>query len=333
MSFDPDAPAEEGTLFGLDGAADAARIQVQAVRWQATTSYRRGTANGPDALLRASTQVDLHDIEYGATWQAGIVLLPENPSIRGWDQAAEADALQVIESLGNSPTEAARVNALSNQVNEAVYQTAKITLQQGKIPALIGGDHSTPFGLIRAVAEQFPGVAILHIDAHADLREAYEGFQHSHASIMFNVVRYIPDVSHIVQVGIRDVGAAEVALIQANAQSLTPFYDATIAGWMAEGETWSHVCDAIIAALPNPVYISFDVDGLDPTLCPGTGTPVPGGLSFRDVSTLLSRLAERRRIVGFDLNEIGPGEWDGNVAARLLYKLCGATVKSQQVGG
>ena len=331
MPFDPDAPAQAGGLYGLEIHPSDALVHVQAVPWQATTSYRRGTREGPAALIQASAQVDLHDLEYGESWRAGIVLSPANPNFAVWDGEAEKPALRVIESLGHDPDAAAQVNALSERVNAAVYDAAIAALNAGKIPALIGGDHSCPFGLIRAVAERFPGVGILHIDAHADLREAYEGFTHSHASIMFNVVRYIPDVSHVMQVGIRDVGAAEAAMISDTPTRITTFFDPVVAGWLAEGETWVHVVDAITAALPNPVYISFDVDGMDPALCPGTGTPVPGGLGYRDVCVLLKKLSERRRIVGFDLNEIGPGEWDGNVAARVLYKLFGATVASQRV--
>ena len=331
MPFDPDAPAPAGTLFGLPAPAANSLVLVQSVPWQATTSYRRGTVEGPAALLHASAQVDLHDAEYGAAWERGIALLPENPLFRALDHEAEVDALRVIQSMGNDPEAAARVNVLSERVNDLVYEAARSILAAGKIPGLVGGDHSAPFGAIRAVAERFPGVGILHIDAHADLRDAYEGFRYSHASIMFNVVQYIGDVSHIVQVGIRDIGAAEVKLINDTPGRITPFYDPVIADWLAEAETWAHVCDAIIDALPNPVYVSFDVDGMDPSLCPGTGTPVPGGLSYRDVCVLLNRLSDRRRIVGFDLNEIGPGEWDGNVAARVLYKLFGATVKSQAI--
>lgn len=329
MSFDPDAPASPGSLFGLPCTPDEALVHVQAVPWQATTSYRRGTIEGPEALVRASAQVDLHDVEYGDAWRAGVVLLPEDPQFRRWDGEAEADALRVIESLGQDPEAAARVNLLSERVNEAVYQRARAVLAAGKVPALVGGDHSTPFGAIRAVAEVFPGVGILHVDAHADLREAYEGFTHSHASIMFNVLRYIPDVSHIVQLGIRDIGESERKLIHDTPSRISTVFDAEVASRLAEGQSFAAVVDELLEKLPPRVYVSFDVDGMDPSLCPGTGTPVPGGLSFRDVQVLFKRLSARRRIVGFDVNEIGPGEWDGNVAARLFYKLFGACVRSQ----
>lgn len=328
MSFDPDAPAAEGGLFGLPFTLEQSRIVVQSVPWQATTSFRRGTREGPEAMIEASLQVDLFDLEYGDFWREGIALLPEDPRFRAWDAEAEPDALAVIESLGHAPAAAARVNALSECVNDAVYQAANRALAAGHIPALIGGDHSTPFGAIRAVAEHFPDVGILHIDAHADLRVAYEGFTWSHASILYNVLRYISDVSCVTQVGIRDVGSAEVALIREEPR-LHTYFDPDLAQRLASGEPWARIVDEIVESLPQRVYITFDVDGMEPTLCPNTGTPVPGGLDWRQVQTLLRVLSARRHIVGFDVNEIGDNAWDGNVAARLFYKLCGATIRSQ----
>lgn len=332
MDFDPDAPAAPGSLFGLPFSAENARIVAQLVPWQATTSFRRGTREGPAALVEASLQVDLFDLEYGDFWKEGLAATPEDARFRAWDAEAEADALAVIESSGEDPEAAERVNRLSALVNDAVYAAAKAVLAAGKVPALVGGDHSTPLGAIRAVSEAFPGVGVLHVDAHADLRVAYEGFVHSHASIMYNVLREAPGVSRIVQVGIRDVGSAEVALIHSEPRLVT-FFDPEVAGRLARGESWQSVVDTIVEALPADVYVSFDVDGMEPNLCPNTGTPVPGGLSFRDVQVLLRTLSARRRIVGFDVNEIGDDPWDGNVAARLFYKLCGATVRSQASPG
>ena len=332
MDFDPDAPAAPGSLFGLPFSPENARIVAQLVPWQATTSFRRGTREGPAALVEASLQVDLFDLEYGDFWKEGVAATPEDERVRAWDAEAEPDALAVIEAGGEDAAAAERVNRLSALVNGAVYAAAKAVLAAGKVPALVGGDHSTPLGAIRAVAEAFPGVGVLHIDAHADLRVAYEGFVHSHASIMYNVLREAPDVSRIVQVGIRDVGSAEVALIHAEPRLVT-FFDPEVAARLAGGESWQSVVDTIVEALPALVYVSFDVDGMEPNLCPNTGTPVPGGLSFRDVQVLLRTLSARRRIVGFDVNEIGDDPWDGNVAARLFYKLCGATLRSQASPG
>lgn len=331
MEFDPDAPAAAGALFGLPFTPENARIIAQAVPWQATTSFRRGTREGPAALLEASLQVDLFDLEYGDFWRAGIALLPEDPRFREWDALAEADALEVIDTGGDAPEAAARVNVLSSAVNEAVFAAAAAILARGAIPALVGGDHSTPLGAIQAVAKCFPGVGVLHIDAHADLRDAYEGFTYSHASIMHNVLAEAPGVARLVQVGIRDVGSAEVARIRGDAR-ITTFFDPEVAARLAGGEPWQSIVDTIVEALPPQVYVSFDVDGMEPGLCPNTGTPVPGGLSFRDVQVLLATLSRRRQIVGFDVNEIGDDPWDGNVAARLFYKLCGATLRSVSAG-
>lgn len=325
MSFDPDAPATGDGLFGLPNDPSTARIVVVPVPWQATTSYRRGTRGGPEALLAASRQVDLWDLDVGPAWKAGIAMLAPDPRVAAWDAEAEPDALAVIESAGGEPAAAARVNALGERLNDYVYETVRGLAGRIPvvIPVVIGGDHSVPFGAIRALSEANPGMGVLHIDAHADLRDAYEGFTWSHASIFHNVLRRLPGVARITQVGIRDVGEAEVRLIAGNPDRITTFFDNGLARELARGVPWQALCDRIVGTLPDRVYVSFDVDGLDPALCPATGTPVPGGLSFRDAVVLLSTLAERRTIVGFDINEIGPAEWDGNVAARLLYKLCG----------
>jgi agmatinase len=323
VSFDPDAPASGEGLFGLPCPPEESLVHVLAVPWQATTSYRRGTRNGPARLLEASMQVDLHDLDVGAAWERGIALVEPDADVAALDDAAEPDALAVIEAGGGMPEHAARVNALSEQVNAHVRAFAARTFAAGRVPAVIGGDHSVPFGAIQAAAERFPGLGVLHIDAHADLREAYEGFTWSHASIMHNVVTRISGVGRLVQVGIRDVGAAEVAMIHAHPTRIRTFFDNAIARRLAEGEPWMAVVRDVVAALPEHVWVSFDVDGMDPSWCPATGTPVPGGLSFRDVVLLLGEVAKQRRIVGFDVNEIGDAEWDGNVAARLVYKLAG----------
>ncbi len=329
MSFDPDAPATGDGLYGLPEINENARVHVLPVPWQATTSYRRGTRNGPARLREASLQVDLHDLDVGPAWKHGILGLDEDPDLLAWDDAAEPDAQSVIESGGGAPDAAARVNALGWRVNGHVRARTEAILALGRIPGIIGGDHSVPFGAIDAAAARHPGLGVLHLDAHADLRDAYEGFTWSHASIMHNVVTRLPDVSKLVQVGIRDVGAAELAFIEANPDRIRTFFDRDLAHGLARGRTWYSWVEEIVESLPENVWVSFDVDGMDPSWCPATGTPVPGGLSFRDVTILLGELAARRRIVGCDLNEIGDAEWDGNVAARLLYKLCGWSVASQ----
>lgn len=336
MSFDPDAPAAAGTLYGLPFTPEQARAVVIPVPWQATTSYRRGTREGPSAVLDASAQLDLYDLDFGSFWEEGIAMLPEDPEILALDREAEPDALAVIAALeaeGEAdPGALQRVNTLSEQINGKVYSATRHVLDAGKLPGILGGDHSVPFGAIQAAAERWPGLGVLHIDAHADLRDAYEGFVWSHASIFHNVLHRLPGVHRLVQVGLRDVGAAEVALARSMPERVVSFYDRDLARAAASGEPWLHVVGRIVDALPERVWVSFDIDGLDPSLCPGTGTPVPGGLSFREMSLLLVELARHRHVVGFDLNEVGPGEWDGNVGMRVLYKLLGCAISSQEPG-
>jgi agmatinase len=176
-------------------------------------------------------------------------------------------------------------------------------------------------------------MGVLHVDAHADLRVAYEGFTRSHASIMHNVLADLPEVAKLVQVGLRDLSEEEHERTRTD-RRVAAFFDADLAREKLEGMSFARLVDPIVEALPRQVYVSFDVDGLDPALCPSTGTPVPGGLSFHEASYLLRRVVESgRTIVGFDLDEVAPGaegdEWPANVGARLLYKLVGWTLKSR----
>jgi len=325
VSFDPDAPATGDGLFGLPNTPDDAAVVVIPVPFEATASYRRGTAGAPDAILEASRQVDLHDLETGEPWRAGLAMEDVDPRFAAWNEAASTDALAVIADPTSPDNDArcARVDAIMTQMNAAVYEKVAAVFARGRIPAVLGGDHSVPFGAIRAAAERYPGVGLLHIDAHADLRVAYEGFTWSHASILYNVATKIPGVGPIVQVGIRDVGAAEREFSEASDQFHT-WWQPEIAWELAGGEPWRRIVSRMIDPLPDNVWVTFDIDGLDPTYCPETGTPVPGGLSFADALVLLRAVGlSGRKIIGFDLNEVGAGEWDAIVGARLLYKLAG----------
>ncbi len=342
MTFDPNAAAErDAGIFGLPHTPDEARVVLLPVPWDATTSYRAGASKGPRAILDASRQVDLFDAEVGKPYELGIAMLAESNELRAWNEEARAAAEEIIEvggrTAGNSDLEKslARVNELSERVNDIVYLETKRLLGQGKIAAVVGGDHASPYGAIRAYAERFPGLGILHFDAHADLRVAYEGFRFSHASIMENVMR-IEGVAKIVQVGIRDFSEDELARIASSGGRIRTFFDVHLAEARMRGAV-AEIFQSIVSALPEAVYVSFDIDGLDPSLCPSTGTPVPGGFSFHEASALVGAVSKSgRRIVGFDLNEVAPStrddeEWDANVGARLLYKLIGWTLASQRL--
>ncbi len=336
-AFDPDAASlADSGVFGLDTSQAQAKVVLLSVPFEATTSYRGGTSQGPAAILEASRQVDLTDLETGRPYAQGIFMRPVNDSVQAISDRAQASAKPIIEcggQIGEEPAlvaALAEVNAAGEAVNEAVYQSSRALIEQGKIVGIVGGDHSVPFGSIRAHAEAYGPLGILHLDAHADLRVAYEGFEWSHASIMERVLALVPGVHKLVQVGLRDLGGRELERIEAD-DRIAAYFDPGLAEARLQGRLLN-VWDEVVAQLPERVYCSFDIDGLDPRLCPNTGTPVPGGLDFMEVSFLLRAVvASGRRIVGFDLCEVAPGpdEWDANVGARLLYKLIGWTLKSQ----
>jgi len=350
-SFNPNAAAtKDSGIFGLPFPVDAAKLVLIPVPWEATTSYGGGTALGPQAILQASKQVDLFDLELGNFYEAGIAMVPESAQLQQWNHAARQAALTVINGLENTnPPEQIRmqtalqeVNALSEKVNHYVYAETQKWLARGKCVGVIGGDHSVPFGAIQAMLEHHPQMGILHFDAHADMREAYEGFEHSHASIMYNVITKTK-LTKLVQVGIRDFCEEELHFIQHHSSRVTTFFDSQLLDQKLSGQSWATLCDNIIAPLPREVYISFDIDGLDPRFCPHTGTPVPGGLDFTEALFLIKQVVKSgRKIIGFDLNEVSLGEatssdtrdpaaeWDANVGARLLYKLCGWTLHEQR---
>ncbi len=355
-TFDPNSAAKLGSgIYGLPFSEEMSRVVLVPMPWDVTTSYRRGTAGGPKAIYDASMQVDLYDAgltlepmpsftDYikGEPYKRGIFLRSSSKLTERLNREEGRRALPIIRrggDLGRSGKlrhDLERINGACASLNVHLYNEVRGLLACHKIVGVIGGDHSVPFGSIKAHAEKFPGMGILHIDAHADLRQAYEGFKWSHASIMYNVMAELNGVCKLVQVGIRDVSKEEVNRMSnvTSQRTITTFFDENLKERLHRGEHWYQLCEEIAETLPMDVYLSFDIDGLDPQLCPHTGTPVPGGLSFDQVVTLLRVVARRRKIVGFDLCEVAPGprgdEWDGNVAARLLYKMIGYTLLSQE---
>ena len=306
------------------------------VPWDVTTSYGGGASEGPQHILEASPQLDLFDLTYQTPYKKGIHLLPIDDSIKAKNTLLRpiAQDLQRKREEGISFSEEDkrqedRINQGCIETHDWVYNCSKDILADHKIPAVVGGDHSTPFGLIKALFEQHPDAGLLHIDAHADLRVAYQDFVHSHASIMHNVMALEHAPTSLVQVGIRDFCEEEYRRITSDSRIHT-FFGPQLQDALFEGSTWAHLCHQICSKLPQKVYVSFDIDGLSPLFCPSTGTPVPGGLSFSQARYLLKTLAQsNRNIIGFDLNEVAPssqGEWDGNVGARILYQLCGAAL-------
>jgi Arginase/agmatinase/formimionoglutamate hydrolase, arginase family len=195
--------------------------------------------------------------------------------------------------------------------------------------ALLGGDHSISLGFFKAMAQQHGDFGILQVDAHCDLRESYEFFTYSHASVMYNALTEIPQLTRLVQVGVRDYCQEEWEYICNSNYRVITYFDRDIKDRLYEGQPWRQIVDEIVSHLPDKVLLSFDIDGLDPKLCPNTGTPVMGGFDFEQIYYLLKKVVQSgRRLIGFDLCEIGVDEqeWDANVGSHILWKLCNLLV-------
>ncbi len=336
-NFDPNSVGlKSNNIFGLPFKEADAKLVLLPVPWEVTISYRDGTSRGPENIFDASMQVDLYDPDVPDGWKKGFYMLPVDKNIKKKSDYLRQCAELIISHLidGGIVEENEQLREKLEEVNEGgillfnwVHEMTSTLLRAGKKVGLVGGDHSTPLGFIKALSNIHSDFGVLQIDAHADLRKAYEGFTYSHASIMYNVIHEIPQVSKLVQVGIRDYCDEELELSQSNDRVKT-FFDKDIKERLYEGDSWKNICEDMISHLPQKVYISFDIDGLDPKLCPNTGTPVPGGFELEEVFYLFKVLKKSgREIIGFDLNEVSTGQHsadgiDGIVGARTLYKLC-----------
>lgn len=337
--------ADEG-IFGIPSSPESAALVYIPVPWEVTTSYGDGTAQGPSAILNASPQLDLFTPGVNNHYQSGFSLLTADENIARLNAQFKPVAKQiqaVLETEGSLRQHSklaeaqAAINRASEAVNEAVYRQAQAFDREGKAVALIGGDHSSPLGLIRYLGEKYQGqFGILHIDAHMDLRDAYQGFTYSHASIMHNVLALDKAPQALVQVGIRDFCEEEYNKTRED-NRIRVFFDETLREALYGGRSFAQVADEIVNSLPSRVYISFDIDGLKPEFCPGTGTPVPGGLDYEEARFLIRALVKAgKEIIGFDLCEVAPrpdhpdDEWDGNVGARVLFTLSTWMMESRQ---
>ncbi len=338
--FNPDGVGiANGNYFGMPFTTENAHLVLVSVPWDVTSSYGAGASSAPDAIIEASTQLDFYDSFAPDAWREGIATAEIDYNIQESSIALREDAVRIMENLeSGGKTEdnfilsrrLEKINEASASLNAQVYGTVKHFLSLGKKVGIVGGDHSIPYGAVKALAEYERNFGILHLDAHMDLRDCYEGFEYSHASIMYNILRDIKQVERIVQVGVRDFSASEADFATASGR-VTVFSDAELCEAEFGGISWAEQCESIVANLPERVYVSFDIDVLEPSYCPGTGTPVPGGLSFNKAVYLIRKVVDSgREIAGFDLCEVAPStknNWDANVGARALYKLCGQALR------
>jgi agmatinase len=263
---------------------ERARIVVWPVSYEGTVSYGTGTGRGAEAIIDASRNMELYDEETDAeVYKLGIHTVEESPSV--------VPPARMMESL---------------------YERASELVSTGKFVAMIGGEHSVSAPVIRAHAERYDNLSILQIDAHADLRDTYDGTPHSHASIMARVTRdmRLPAV----QCGIRSISAEEARALDELPTRI--FWAKDIVG---RSDWW----DAAVDGLTENVYLTVDIDGLDPSLVAQTGTPEPGGLGWYETIGLIRTLARKRRVVGMDLTEYSYVEGQDASAflcAKLIYK-------------
>lgn len=340
-NFDSSGISTIESLFGLPFTEEESEIIVIPVPWEVTVSYSAGTSDGPMAILKASAQVDLYDPYMKDAWKKGIKMIDFPQEIKEKSDLLREKASAHIQALSEGTikeTDAVAIeftkaiNSASAELNSWVKSKSLEYLNKNKLVALIGGDHSTPLGLIQAIAEKHECFGVLQIDAHADLRVAYEGFKYSHASIIYNALD-IKEIEKVVQVGIRDYSDSEAKMIANSNERIKTFFDRDIKQRQYEGQSWKSICNYIIDELPQKVYLTFDIDGLDPKLCPNTGTPVAGGFEFEQVLYLIEQVVESgRQIIAFDINEVTPGEdeWDANVGARLLFRIANMMAKSME---
>ncbi|TVR80485.1 MAG: agmatinase [Chitinophagaceae bacterium] len=333
--FDADGLASNDALFGLPFNFDESEIIILPVPWEVTVSYRAGTANSVKGILNASYQVDLYDSDYPDSWKAGFFMLEPSVEMLRNSNLLRPKAFELIkfqEKGGDVDSHPQfsnilkEINAASEEMNNWVFEQTNKLLNNGKKVALLGGDHSTPLGFIKALSTKHEKFGVLQFDAHADLRPAYEGFTHSHASIFYNALK-IENLEKLVQFGIRDLSSGEADIIRSNPDRIKCFYDRDVKRDLFAGKKYEEIVDEVVEALPQKVYISFDIDALDPKLCPNTGTPVPGGYGLDEAFYIIQKVkASGREIIGFDLSEVASEkhEWDCIVGARTLFRLCNA---------
>ena len=343
-TFDPNGASNpNNNIFGLPFSEEEARVIILPIPWEVTVSFGSGTARSAEQIMKASLQVDLYDPDIPEGWKQGFFLKESDRKILLKSDYLRKEAELYIDYISKGELiednqfmrkTLKEVNEGSHFLNNWVYQQTKTLLEKDKLVVLLGGDHSTPLGYMKALAEKHGAFSILQIDAHCDLRESFEGFVYSHASIMYNAIKEIPELQKVIQLGTRDYSQGEYEFVQHHQDKLKIYFDKDIRSRQYEGESFKMIAEEIIDQLPEKVYISFDIDGLDPKLCPNTGTPVPGGFELEQVFYIFNKIRlAGKKIIGFDLSEVSTSEtcWDANVGARVLFKLCNLLVESNPV--
>ncbi len=330
MGFDPEGVGiRNGNIFGFPYSEEEAEVLIIPVTWDATASFGKGTAKGPQAILDASVQLDFYHPEIKSAWERKIHMLPISQDLLEVNNHFLKQTEEYINyleeggSLDASPSfkiMLEEVEKAQNNIKNGLKSRVLDCFDKGKFPIILGGEHSVSLGAIEAAAEKFGEITIVQLDAHADLRDSYEGFKQSHASIMFNALK-LRSIKEIRALGIRDVSNSEVEL--ASTERVKTVYGWDLSEKEFKGDSWDSICMEMLEGISGPVYLTVDIDVLDPSNCPNTGTPVPGGWSFKQLKYFLSKLRNKGlNIVAADLVEVADKDWDANVGARVLWELC-----------
>ncbi len=328
-------------IFGLDFSYDESELVFIPGTWDACSSFRKGSHGSCDKLKQYSPQCDLFNRDFPDFVDSGIFLMDSSKELRDLNVKASQVASSVIkeleragsdESLPDFKSNVELVNSYSQTCNNLIYTMAEIGIKDNKLIGLIGGNHSCSYSLINALIDYIESFSILQIDAHMDLRESYQGFKYSHASVMKNCLEF-NDISRLVQVGVRDFCEEEFLLMKQSKGRIKTFFDQDLKADLFNGKTWDSICKKIINNCADNVYVTIDVDGLMPTYSANTGTPVPGGLSYDQIIYLIKLLSQSKKtIVGFDVVEAN-GNYDSIdiiTATRLLYNIAGYAWQTHQ---
>lgn len=318
-------------VFGLSFVENESRLILLSIPFELTTTFREGTLFAPPKIKDISSQIDLMNNIDSQAWEKGIYWDNTNENFfLNISTSYRPNAKKIIRYLEND--NAILNDELKNDINtinnvcknaaDEISKQVKIILKNGKIPGLIGGEHSITYGAINAIKDFNDDFCILQIDAHHDLRKAYLGFTYSHASVMYNAIKDYSQINKLIQVGVRDYSEAEKNLANEN-EKITTFYDFDINKQLFNDISFHKIATDIVDLLSENIYISFDIDGLQPYLCPETGTPVPGGLSYEQIEYLFYLISKtNKKVIGFDLCEVsGLSEWDAIVGSRIMYLL------------
>jgi len=311
-------------IFGFDFSMEEAAVVVLPFSWDVSCSFERGTRLAPEAILTASTQLDFYNSKKGYR-EIKIFMEDESSFILDESKYLGKMAEDIYSSLesGRTLLEYQRDNL--ERINERTFYWLSLKekqisnlLKKGKKVILLGGEHTCTLAYLNALNNSVKDYGILQIDAHMDMRDTYAGFKYSHASVLFNALESVN--KSVVQVGIRDCAPIEVDY--AKTKNVKTYFNLNIKERLFAGESWESIVGEIISMLPSNVYLTMDIDGLDPSFCPNTGTPVPGGLSYDQCIYLINRVSEEKNIIGADIVEVGSSPYDANVASRILWAIC-----------